>query len=226
MNVSLLRRLGLAVVFILVGITCFMMFSYSIYQSFDSDKVGNYTVNCEETAYLPLRLYVGDSTQAIKCSWAPINNAVRIMITLFAGLFAFSGPFFASYRRQKWFIWLSAFIAVVMVLTFFSIMILDANDIRISSNNCEKNPSSLAGNFGNATIDCAFWFYIWMTFADTAMIIVYTLQAALLLAYGKFFLEDDFTQWDLNYEDTSGVGYDTDDPAERAGLSKSTKRFW
>ena len=112
-----------------------------------------------------------------------------------------------------------------MTLSFFSIMILDANDIRISSSNCEKDPSSLAGNFGNATVDCAFWFYIWMTFADTAMIVVYLLETAVLLMYGKLFLEDDFTHWDLNYEDTSGVHYDTHDPAERRGLAKSIKRF-
>ena len=75
-----------------VQTVCFSMFTYSIYQSFDSETAGNYTVNCEETKNLPLRVFVGNEKEALKCSWAPINNAFRIMICLFAGLFAFTGP--------------------------------------------------------------------------------------------------------------------------------------
>eukprot|EP01095_Lingulamoeba_sp_RSL-Kostka_P006911 TRINITY_DN2192_c0_g1_i1.p1 TRINITY_DN2192_c0_g1~~TRINITY_DN2192_c0_g1_i1.p1 ORF type:complete len:225 (-),score=61.07 TRINITY_DN2192_c0_g1_i1:253-927(-) len=205
---------------VLLTLCCLTIIGYSIYQTLPNDKTDKYSINCEKEPYEghhPIRFYVDGDKEALVCPWPAVNSSARIIFPFFSGVFFILSIYFSFYKKKKWFVWLTGAVIILTVVILFALLILDANEIRLSSNWCKKNPTIFTDG-----IDCSYLFFISMTFVEAACIIIFTFIAALFFYFGFKYMEDDFTNWDLDYNDENdpylgisgagaGAGYLTDD---------------
>jgi len=131
---------------------------------------------CSISPHRPLRFRFQKDPDFLECSWNSKNQALRLVwcfITIFFPVLCL----WSLRTGKRWALWIFSFLSFVAGVLFFYSMVIDSNDVRISSDWC--NDGLLGINLNNNKIDCNYWPYATLCFLDAAAFLFWIASCAL-----------------------------------------------
>eukprot|EP01094_Clydonella_sp_ATCC50884_P024502 TRINITY_DN6155_c0_g1_i1.p1 TRINITY_DN6155_c0_g1~~TRINITY_DN6155_c0_g1_i1.p1 ORF type:complete len:231 (+),score=60.61 TRINITY_DN6155_c0_g1_i1:99-695(+) len=182
---------------------------YSFFQIGSQEEAADVSIDCDASPFSsnrPLLIYVGSKSDGeyVQCPWNGINSWSRICANVIMMLVPVVPLYFGFYRKKRWVVWATGTMCAVFMVGCFALMVMDANDVRVSSSWCSKGAKS--SGIPESDLKCDYWPFITMCLVESVPIVFWGVMTVLVFFYANTYMEDDFTDWDLDYQDAEHEG--------------------